>query len=70
MDIASSLNIAFSFGIVLVSFVSGQAVNLGGLRSTALVAALLLAVTIVLMLVENRLEIQRQELAVGSQLCK
>lgn len=68
MDIASSLNIsAFSFGIVLGSFVGGQAINIWGLRSTALVAALLLAITIALMLVENNLENQRQRLAVSQK---
>lgn len=68
MDIASSLNIsAFSFGIVLGSFVGGQAINVWGLRSTALVAAVLLAITIVLMVVENSLEKQRQQLPVAEQ---
>lgn len=65
MDIASSLNIsAFSFGIVLGSFVGGQAINIWGLRSTAIVAAILLAVTFGLMLIENVLEKQRQALTV------
>lgn len=63
MDIASSLNIsAFSFGIVLGSFVGGQAINIWGLRSTAIVAAILLAITLGLMLIENVLEKQRQAL--------
>ena len=65
MDIASSLNIsAFSFGIVLGSFVGGQAINIWGLRSTAIVAAILLAITLGLMLIENVLEKQRQAISV------
>lgn len=63
MDMASSLNIsAFSFGIVLGSFIGGQAINIWGLKSTTVAAALLLAITIVLMLIESNLEKQRQKL--------
>ncbi|QQP28593.1 MFS transporter [Lactobacillus ultunensis] len=63
MDIASSLNISsFSFGIVLGSFVGGQALNIWGLRSTALIAGMLLAITLIMMLIEMNLEKKRQTL--------
>lgn len=61
MDIASSLNIsAFSFGIVLGSFVGGQVINWWSLRGTAIAAASLLLITELLMFIEAHLENQRR----------
>lgn len=63
LDIASSLNIsAFNFGIVLGSFIGGQALDLWGLRSTAVAAAVLLAAATALMFVAANLENKRKSL--------
>ena len=68
MDIASSLNISsFSFGIVLGSFVGGQVLDVWGLRSTAIAAAILLVITILLMFVESKMEQNRLSM---SEVCE
>lgn len=60
IDMASSLNIAsFNLGIVLGSFVGGLAITNWGLKSTALVAGIMVVLALLLNIVESSLEAKR-----------
>lgn len=60
IDMASSLNIAsFSLGIALGSFVGGLAITNWGLKSTALVAGIMVVLALLLNIVESSFEAKR-----------